>query len=164
MHKAASVSSVPGHTKSMQEIVLDSKVKLLDSPGIVFSGEDEKTLVLRNIIKVEDVKDPIAPVESILERVDHNSLLIKYEIPEFSTLHQFLMNVANKRGKLLKVTLNPVNSFSLLHSGRYPRPRSRCQSCFIRLERRKAWLLHLASWWRNDGWRNRQRWYDDWII
>jgi len=102
MSKSASVSSIPGHTKNMQEIVLDSKVKLLDCPGIVFSMDDEKLLVLRNIIKPEDVKDPIAPIEEILNRVDHNQLLIKYEIPEFSNLSQFLMNVAHKRGKLMK--------------------------------------------------------------
>ena len=50
--KAAGVSSTPGFTKNMQEIYLDSKVKLLDCPGVVFSTEDEKLLALRNIIKV----------------------------------------------------------------------------------------------------------------
>jgi ribosome biogenesis GTPase A len=36
----------------MQEVYLDGKVKLLDCPGVIFSTDDEKTLVLRNIIKV----------------------------------------------------------------------------------------------------------------
>ena len=50
--KSVGVSSVPGYTKMMQEISLDKKVKLLDCPGIVFSGDDEVQMVLRNIIKV----------------------------------------------------------------------------------------------------------------
>ena len=50
--KAAGVSSTPGFTKNMQEIQIDKKVTLLDCPGIIFSEEGEKSLVLRNIIKV----------------------------------------------------------------------------------------------------------------
>lgn len=50
--KAVGVSSTPGFTKNMQEIQIDKKVTLLDCPGIIFSEEGEKSLVLRNIIKV----------------------------------------------------------------------------------------------------------------
>lgn len=50
--KAAGVSSMPGFTKNLQEIHIDKKVTLLDCPGIIFSDDGEKSLVLRNIIKV----------------------------------------------------------------------------------------------------------------
>jgi len=100
--KAVSVSSVPGHTKSMQEVFIDSKVKLLDCPGVIFSTADEKTLVLKNIIKVGDVKDPVGPMEDILAKVNKSQLLIQYEIADFSTTTEFLTNIAFRRGKLGK--------------------------------------------------------------
>jgi nuclear GTP-binding protein len=34
--KACEVSSIPGCTKSLQEVKLDSQVKLLDAPGVIF--------------------------------------------------------------------------------------------------------------------------------
>merc|ERR1719221_2538561 len=36
--KACNVGSTPGVTKAMQEVQLDSKVKLLDSPGVVLAS------------------------------------------------------------------------------------------------------------------------------
>jgi len=60
--KAAAVSSVPGYTKNIQEIQLDGQVRLLDSPGVVMSKDSEEKLVLKNIIKVNDVVDPMAPM------------------------------------------------------------------------------------------------------
>ena len=58
----------------MQEIVLDKKVKLLDCPGVVFSGEDEVEMVLRNCIKVDDIKDPIGAIKSVIEKVGHETI------------------------------------------------------------------------------------------
>lgn len=48
------VGNTPGVTKSVQEIILDSKIKLLDSPGIVFTSADsDAASVLRNCVKVQ---------------------------------------------------------------------------------------------------------------
>jgi nuclear GTP-binding protein len=42
-----------GVTKSVQEIHLDKTVKLLDTPGIVFHGDESSVAsVLRNCVKV----------------------------------------------------------------------------------------------------------------
>jgi ribosome biogenesis GTPase A len=47
------VGSTPGVTKGIQEIHLDKHIRLLDSPGIVFtSGEGAAAAALRNAIKV----------------------------------------------------------------------------------------------------------------
>lgn len=37
-------------------------MRIVDSPGVVFDDEDEKAgnILLRNVVKVEDVSDPIA--------------------------------------------------------------------------------------------------------
>lgn len=112
--KAVGVSSTPGFTKAMQEVYLDGKVKLLDCPGVIFSTDDEKTLVLRNIIKVSEIKDPISPIEGILERVNKNQLLIQYEIGDFNTVVEFLTNLALRRGKLIKGGIPDLESAAKL--------------------------------------------------
>jgi ribosome biogenesis GTPase A len=37
-------------------------MRIVDSPGVVFDDEDDKAgnILLRNVVKVEDVSDPIA--------------------------------------------------------------------------------------------------------
>jgi len=47
--KACGVSSVPGFTKNLQEIQLDSKVKILDCPGVIFDDMGEQSRILMNI-------------------------------------------------------------------------------------------------------------------
>ena len=49
-------------TTKAKEIILDKHVKLLDSPGVVFSsanGESEGATALRNCVKIERLTDPI---------------------------------------------------------------------------------------------------------
>lgn len=100
--KAAGVSSTPGHTKCTQEIEIDSKITLIDSPGVVVSNEDEITLLLRNTIKAENVIDLSRAIEEILKRVEKTELLTRYKIADFSTSTEFLVSLALKTGKLKK--------------------------------------------------------------
>jgi hypothetical protein len=52
-HTFCQVGSTPGVTKGIQEIHLDKQIKLLDSPGIVFTSEEgAAAAALRNAIKV----------------------------------------------------------------------------------------------------------------
>jgi nuclear GTP-binding protein len=64
--KGASVSSNPGHTKNLQFIDLDSKVQLIDSPGVFLTNEDETTLLLRNVIKADQIQDLERAIEILL--------------------------------------------------------------------------------------------------
>jgi len=100
--KVASVSNVPGHTRVQQEIVLDKNIKLIDCPGVVFSKDDPDSLMLKNVVRVEDLNDPISVVEHILRKIDPNTLVELYEIPKFNTSNEFLAFIARKRGKLIK--------------------------------------------------------------
>eukprot|EP01095_Lingulamoeba_sp_RSL-Kostka_P014752 TRINITY_DN6564_c0_g1_i1.p1 TRINITY_DN6564_c0_g1~~TRINITY_DN6564_c0_g1_i1.p1 ORF type:complete len:631 (+),score=286.82 TRINITY_DN6564_c0_g1_i1:65-1957(+) len=101
--RAAGVGATPGHTKIMQEIILDKNIKLLDCPGIVFaSGGDEGKNLLRNCVKIENIEDPVKPVEEILNRCAHDQILSLYKIPQFSSTMEFLSHVARKRGKISK--------------------------------------------------------------
>lgn len=63
------VAAQPGFTTSLQTVHLERGIKIVDSPGVIFDDdnrEDEKqasmargSLRLRNVMKVEDVEDPI---------------------------------------------------------------------------------------------------------
>lgn len=56
----------------MQEIQLDKNIVLLDSPGVVLSTSDQAdSLILRSAVKVEDVADPLRPIEALLNRIEH---------------------------------------------------------------------------------------------
>jgi len=98
--RAVGVSSRPGSTSSMQEVVLDRNVRLLDSPGVVFNDESS----LLGSVDAHSIDDPIPPVEDILKRCDHSSLLMTYNIPTFppGNVMVFLAMVAKSYGRVLK--------------------------------------------------------------
>mmetsp|Transcript_33183 Transcript_33183/g.76560 ORF Transcript_33183/g.76560 Transcript_33183/m.76560 type:complete len:460 (+) Transcript_33183:720-2099(+) len=107
--RSASVSSRPGHTTTLQTVVLDRNVRLLDSPGVVFNdadGDSGGEVYLRNCVDTESVDDPVAGVEAMLRRVgnDVSSLMMVYEIPKFvpNDAMMFLSMVAKRLRKVLK--------------------------------------------------------------
>jgi nuclear GTP-binding protein len=100
--KAAGVSSVPGHTRVLKEVELDSKVTIIDCPGVITGNEDETTLLLRNVIKTEDVQDLQKAVQVILGRIDKEFLLRFYRVADFYNYKEFLVNVGKAKGKFKK--------------------------------------------------------------
>jgi len=100
--RAAGVSSKAGFTRNLQEIDLDSKVKIIDSPGVILSNEAEAVLVIRNQLSPADVKDPITPIGAILERVTKSQMMNIYKIGDFDNATSFLYNVAVAKGKFKK--------------------------------------------------------------
>lgn len=71
----------------MQTVQLDSKIKILDSPGIVFhsGSESDATVALKNAIRVGALKDPVTPATAILQRANKQTLMDLYSIPQFNT-------------------------------------------------------------------------------
>jgi len=100
--RVAGTGNTPGFTKGIQEIYLDKDIVLLDSPGVVLSKDNADSLILRNVIKVEDLDDPVTPVEALVEKVSRKSILREYDIPDFRTVNEFLASIARKSGKLIK--------------------------------------------------------------
>ncbi|XP_020828505.1 guanine nucleotide-binding protein-like 3-like protein [Phascolarctos cinereus] len=101
--RACSVGATPGVTKCLQEVHLDKHVTLLDSPGIVLSASTSDTaLILRNCLKIEQLADPVTPVEAILRRCSHAQLSQHYGIPDFKTTTEFLVLLARRLGRLKK--------------------------------------------------------------
>ncbi|XP_063378870.1 guanine nucleotide-binding protein-like 3 homolog isoform X1 [Cydia fagiglandana] len=102
--KACNVGSTPGVTKQMQTVQLDSKIKILDSPGIVFTAgaESDSSVALKNAIRVGSLKDPVTPATAILQRANKATLVDLYMIPEFSTPQEFFASVASRMGRYKK--------------------------------------------------------------
>jgi nuclear GTP-binding protein len=96
---AVSTGSTPGVTRSAQEVVLDKNIRLLDCPGIVFSDHNSDALVLRNCMKVDQIDDPMSPVETILKRIGPEPLMAAYSLPVFANVVEFLALIAKMRGK-----------------------------------------------------------------
>lgn len=99
--RAVGVSPRPGFTTSMQEVVLDRNVRLLDSPGVVF---DDSSALLGNCVDADSIEDPIPPVTALLQRCNPQSLIMTYNIPAFpkGDTMIFLAMVAKSYGRVLK--------------------------------------------------------------
>ncbi|KAJ2762613.1 nuclear GTP-binding protein nug1, partial [Coemansia sp. BCRC 34490] len=118
--RVCGVGSTPGLTKFVQDIHLDSKLKLMDCPGIVFNSplkgasKLDKTAVaemmLRNCIKVELLEDPIAPVDLIVQRSNPVSLQAMYSVPAFQDTRSFLVQLARQRGMLKRQGIADLES------------------------------------------------------
>ncbi|XP_003558915.1 guanine nucleotide-binding protein-like NSN1 isoform X1 [Brachypodium distachyon] len=102
--RVVNVGSTPGVTRSMQEVQLDRKVKLLDCPGVVMlkSSNSGVSVALRNCKRVEKMEDLISPVKEILNLCPHEKLMSLYNMPSFTSVDDFLQKVATLRGKLKK--------------------------------------------------------------
>ena len=56
-------------SRCLQEVHLDKLIKLLDCPGIVMAtSTTDAAMILRNCVKIEQLVDPLPPVEAILRR------------------------------------------------------------------------------------------------
>ncbi|XP_058801452.1 guanine nucleotide-binding protein-like 3 homolog [Phymastichus coffea] len=103
--KACNVGNTPGVTKAMQVVQLDSKIKLLDSPGIVFENSktaDPSSIALKNAVKIESLRDPFTPASAILKRISTHQLMELYDVHEFTTPEEFFAKKATRMGRFRK--------------------------------------------------------------
>ncbi|XP_053724402.1 guanine nucleotide-binding protein-like 3-like protein [Synchiropus splendidus] len=101
--RACSVGATPGVTKCLQEVHLDKHIKLLDCPGIVMAtSTTDAAMILRNCVKIEQLVDPLPPVEAILRRCNKAQIMDHYGVPDFHTAPEFLALLARRQGKLRK--------------------------------------------------------------
>lgn len=117
--KVCPVAAQPGHTTTLQTVHLERGVRIVDSPGVIFDDDNDTgdfkrskagaSLHLRNVMKVEDIEDPIEVVEEILARVDPEAMSKIYNLPPnpgsetgFGSTLEFLTMLALTSGRLLK--------------------------------------------------------------
>lgn len=125
---ACPVGSEAGVTTALREVKIDNKLKILDSPGIVFpsvvdetdkasklkkKSENEARLILLNALPPAQISDPLPAVTLLLSRLSespalYEKLLAQYGIIALGpfnkgdTTTDFLVQVARKRGRLGK--------------------------------------------------------------
>ncbi|XP_008291693.1 guanine nucleotide-binding protein-like 3-like protein [Stegastes partitus] len=101
--RACNVGATPGVTKCLQQVHLDKHIKLLDCPGIVMAtSTTDAAMILRNCVKIEQLVDPLPPVEAILRRCNKAQIMDHYGVPDFHTALEFLALLARRQGKLRK--------------------------------------------------------------
>jgi nuclear GTP-binding protein len=127
-----------GVTTSLREVKLDSKLKLIDSPGIVFPNtsnnkksssssskkeSDDARLVLLNAVPPKQITDPVPAVNLLLKRLSSTEALFQkmldmYGIPPLfpsngDKTNDFLIQVARKRGRLGKGGVPNIQSAAM---------------------------------------------------
>lgn len=67
--KAVSVKATPGHTKTLQTLILDEKTCLCDSPGLVFPRTDlgPAEQIIGNLIPLPVVREPFSAIRWLAE-------------------------------------------------------------------------------------------------
>ncbi|KAI9890114.1 MAG: hypothetical protein M1814_004513 [Vezdaea aestivalis] len=112
-----------GVTTGIRSVKIDGRLRLIDSPGIVFPGDSEEKkpskaeeharLVLLNTVPPKQIDDPITPVTMLLKRLSQTpeleqKMLDYYGLPALISdgsgdrTTDFLVQVARKRGRLGK--------------------------------------------------------------
>ncbi|KAI9819879.1 MAG: hypothetical protein M1827_006448 [Pycnora praestabilis] len=117
---ACPVGAEAGVTTALREVKLDNKLKLLDSPGIVFPSssngskasrtDEQARLVLLNAVPPKQIEDPLPAVSLLLRRLSASPELLSklsdvYGLPPLMSSDgdvttDFLIQVARKRGRL----------------------------------------------------------------
>lgn len=122
-----------GVTTSLREVKLDKKLKILDSPGIVFPSTDgakgpkadeQARLVLLNAVPPKQIDDPTGAVQLLIKRFSTSETLFQklldvYGIPPLPNISlseltkSFLIEVARKRGRLGKGGVPHIHSAAI---------------------------------------------------
>jgi nuclear GTP-binding protein len=125
-----------GVTTSLRQVKLDGKLKLIDSPGIVFPSAGDKTtkknkkqeeqarLILLNAVPPKQIVDPIPAVNLLIKRLSASETLMSkmlsiYGITALFPTSQgdkttdFLVQVARKRGRLGKHGVPNIESAAM---------------------------------------------------
>ncbi|VDN55414.1 unnamed protein product [Dracunculus medinensis] len=111
--RVCDVGAIPGITKQSQEVELDKHIHLLDSPGVILANKNELDNVeyaLKNAIRIDNLSDPITPVQAILRRCSKDMLMLHYSIANFENVDDFLAQIARKIGRLKKGARPDINA------------------------------------------------------
>ena len=98
------VAPIPGETKVWQYITLMRRIYLIDCPGVVppNPNDSEEDILLRGVVRVENVQNPEQYIPAILRRVQPRHLERTYNVKSTSDSYEFLSILARKGGKLLR--------------------------------------------------------------
>ncbi|XP_003743977.1 nucleolar GTP-binding protein 2 [Galendromus occidentalis] len=109
--KVCSTAPIAGETKVWQYVTLMRKIYLIDCPGVVYpQGDSDTQVVLKGVVRVENIKDPEDHIPEVLNRVKYDYLKKTYKIEDWSDPTDFLEKIARRYGKLLKKGEPDINT------------------------------------------------------
>ncbi|RMX49486.1 hypothetical protein pdam_00023599 [Pocillopora damicornis] len=109
--KVCNVAPIAGETKVWQYVTLMRRIYLIDCPGVVYpSGDSETEIILKGVVRVENVKDAACHIPVVLERVKQEYIAKTYKVSSWNDPTDFLEQVAQRTGKLLKGGEADVNT------------------------------------------------------
>lgn len=101
--KAALVGADAGVTRELQTVKISETLKLIDSPGIVWTGDDSCPFaVLRNAVNLKQLDDPVEAVAAMLSHCNPSSIVRHFKIGPYSSAEDMVCQVALSRGKLCR--------------------------------------------------------------
>jgi len=105
--RVCTVAPIPGETKVWQYITLMKRIYLIDCPGVVppSQSDSEEDILLRGVVRVENVEHPAQYVEAVLRRTQTRHIERTYEMKASEYDNdpiEFLSILARKGGRLLK--------------------------------------------------------------
>lgn len=105
--RVCTVAPIPGETKVWQYITLMKRIYLIDCPGVVppSQGDTEQDILLRGVVRVENVEHPAQYIEAVLRRTQTKHIERTYELKHSEYNDdpiEFLSILARKGGRLLK--------------------------------------------------------------
>lgn len=100
--KVCTVAPIPGETKVWQYITLMRRIYLIDCPGVVppNPNDSEEDILLRGVVRVENVQNPEQYIPAILKKVQPRHLERTYGVKSTEDPNEFLSVLARKKGKL----------------------------------------------------------------
>lgn len=112
--RACQVGANPGITRTMQEVEIDSNIKIIDSPGIIFqrpkNESPDEFFALKNAQHINTVQDPFPLAADILKRATVMYFCKLYDITEYKSPEEFLAKKGVKMGKLIRGGVPDVRS------------------------------------------------------
>ncbi|QPG74321.1 hypothetical protein FOA43_001648 [Brettanomyces nanus] len=133
--KACPVGNEAGVTKNLREVKVDNKLKILDSPGIVFPEQKyasgamkrkfEAELALLNAVPIKAIKNPELSVKLLIKKLAKNVEMAEsfkqyYQLPALPSgdldefVKQILIHVARKYGRLGRRGIPILNSAAVV--------------------------------------------------
>ncbi|XP_074601832.1 nucleostemin 2 [Brevipalpus obovatus] len=101
--KVCNVAPIAGETKVWQFITLMKRIFLIDCPGIVYpTGDSDTDIVLKGVVRVENIKEPEYHITEVLNRVRKEYLVKTYKVEDWDSPQEFLEKACRRAGKLLK--------------------------------------------------------------
>jgi nuclear GTP-binding protein len=77
--KVCKTAPIAGETKVWQYVTLVDNIFLIDCPGVVYpQGDTETQIILKGVVRVENVKDPENHIQGVLDRVKPEHLRRHY--------------------------------------------------------------------------------------